>query len=350
MVLILLKLKGAFKMKNNITLQMKFLFIFITSLFCHLNGMEIDSKIWVAGHHGLVGSAIVRELKANGYNHLILKSHAELDLTDQNAVKKFFTEEQPEYVIIAAAKVGGILANDTFPADFISINLAIEQNIIQTAYESGVKKLLFLGSSCIYPRASPQPIKEEYLLTGPLEPTNEWYAIAKIAGLKLCQAFSKQYGVSFISLMPTNLYGPGDNFDLKNSHVLPALIRKFVDAKEKELPEVVVWGSGTPRREFLFVDDLASACVWAMNNYNENQWLNVGTGEDISIAEVASLIAELVGYKGKIVFDTAMPDGMPRKLLDVSKINNLGWKAKTSLEDGLRDTIAWYIASLASKK
>lgn len=304
--------------------------------------MEQNAKIWVAGHHGLVGSAIVRALKAQGYNNLILKSRQELDLCDAEAVKVFYAEEQPEYVFVAAAKVGGILANNTYPVDFIGTNLAIEQNIIHGAYAAGVKKLLFLGSSCIYPRHCPQPMKEEYLLTGPLEPTNEWYAIAKIAGIKLCQAYSQQYGARFISLMPTNLYGPGDNFDLKNSHVLPALVRKFIDAQEQGKPEVVLWGTGTPQREFLFVDDLAEATIWAMNNYEENQWLNVGTGVDCTIAEVASAIADIIGYRGKIVYDTTKPDGMPRKLLDVTKINGLGWKARTSLHEGLEKTIAWY--------
>lgn len=304
--------------------------------------MEQNAKIWVAGHHGLVGSAIVRALKTQGYNNLILKSRQELDLCDPEAVKAFYAEEQPEYVFVAAAKVGGILANNTYPVDFIGTNLAIEQNIIHGAYAAGVKKLLFLGSSCIYPRHCPQPMKEEYLLTGPLEPTNEWYAIAKIAGIKLCQAYSQQYGARFISLMPTNLYGPGDNFDLKNSHVLPALVRKFIDAQEQGKPEVVLWGTGTPQREFLFVDDLAEATIWAMNNYEDNQWLNVGTGVDCTIAEVASAIADIVGYQGKIVYDTTKPDGMPRKLLDVTKINSLGWKARTSLHEGLEKTIAWY--------
>lgn len=326
------------KLMNLIT---AIVFLAISPVFIEAT-MQTDSKIWVAGHNGLVGSAIVRQLKAKGFTNLVLKSHAELDLCDEAAVNQFYTEEQPEYVFVAAAKVGGILANDTYPADFLTINLAIERNIIHGAYKAGVKKLLFLGSSCIYPRACPQPMKEEYLLTGPLEPTNEWYAVAKIAGLKLCQAYTKQYGVNFISLMPTNLYGPGDNFDLKSSHVLPALIRKFVEAQEQKLDEVVVWGSGKPQREFLFVDDLAEASVWSMDHYNENLWLNVGTGQDISIAEVATLIAQIAGYKGRIVFDSTMPDGMPRKLLDVSKINQLGWKAKTSLYEGLEKTIAWY--------
>jgi GDP-L-fucose synthase len=301
-----------------------------------------DSKIWVAGHNGLVGSSIVRALQLEGYSNVLVKSREELDLRDQQAVSDFFLTEKPEYVFLAAAKVGGILANNTFPVEFISDNLAIEQNIIHAAYKHGVKKLLFLGSSCIYPRESPQPIKEEYLLTGSLEPTNEWYAVAKIAGLKLCQAYNKQYGARFISLMPTNLYGPGDNFDLTTSHVLPALIRKFIEAKNEEAKEVVVWGSGKPYREFLFVDDLAKACLWAMDHYEGNEWLNVGTGEDITIGEVAHLIAELVGYEGEIVFDSTKPDGTPRKQLDVSRIHRLGWRSTTSLQEGLKSTIFWY--------
>ena len=304
--------------------------------------MEKEAKIWVAGHNGLVGSAIVRELKSEGYHNLILKSQQELDLCDRVAVANFFQKEQPEYVFVAAAKVGGILANSTYPAEFINENLAIELNVIDEAHRNGVKKLLFLGSSCIYPRNCPQPIKEDYLMTSPLEGTNEWYAIAKIAGLKLCQAYQKQYGDRFVSLMPTNLYGPGDNFDLANSHVIPALIRKFSDAKEKSSPFVTVWGSGNPMREFLHVQDMANAAVWAMNEYEGDQWLNVGTGQDVTIREVALLIAEIVGYEGAVIFDTSKPDGTPRKLLDVSRINSLGWKAKISLEEGLKDTIDWY--------
>ncbi len=307
--------------------------------------MDLHAKIWVAGHKGLAGSAIVRNLTARGYDNLVLKTHDELDLRDSAAVCAFYAKEKPEYVFIAAAQVGGILANSTYPAEFIRNNLAIEENLIHHAYLSGVKKLLFLGSSCIYPRDCPQPIKEEYLLTGPLEPTNEWYAIAKIAGLKLCQAYKAQYGARFISLMPTNLYGPGDNFDLNSSHVIPALIRKFVDAKEANAPEVVVWGTGTPRREFLYVDDLASAAVWAMQSYEENQWLNVGTGVDLSILELAQTISDIVGFSGQIVLDLSKPDGTPRKLLDVSKINSYGWKAATRLRPGLEKAIAWYLAS-----
>jgi GDP-L-fucose synthase len=311
--------------------------------------MDPQARIWVAGHTGLVGSAIVHKLQEHGYSNLILKTHDELDLRDQAAVHAFFEKEQPEYVFVAAAQVGGILANSTRPAEFIRNNLSIEENIIHNAYLSGVKKLLFLGSSCIYPRDCPQPIKEEYLLTSPLEPTNEWYAIAKIAGLKLCQAYTKQYGVRFISLMPTNLYGPGDHFDLKASHVIPALIKKFVDAKNSNAPEVILWGTGTPRREFLYVDDLADAAVWAMQSYEENQWLNVGTGEDLTILELANLIAEIVGYQGQITLDLSKPDGTPRKLLDVSKINSYGWKATTDLRVGLEKTIDWYLKNESSK-
>lgn len=304
--------------------------------------MHPDAKIWVAGSNGLAGSAIVRALKAQNYTNLVLKSHAELDLSDEAAVKAFYEKEKPEYVFFAAAKVGGILANHLYPANFIGENLAIEKNVIHGAYVAGVKKLLFLGSSCIYPRDCPQPIKEEYLLTGPLELTNEWYAIAKIAGLKMCQAYSKQFGVRFISLMPTNLYGPGDHFDLNRSHVIPALIKKFVEAQELDKPEVVMWGTGSPRREFLYVDDLAEAALWAMNHYEENEWINVGSGEDLTIYELGKLIAEIVGYKGQILFDSSKPDGTPRKLLDVTKINRLGWKASTPLRDGLEKTIDWY--------
>jgi GDP-L-fucose synthase len=319
--------------------------LFLFFLFYVVKGfavMPLDAKIWVAGHKGLVGSAIVRHLQNEGYFNLILKSHEDLDLCDEAAVKAFYEKEDPEYVFVAAAKVGGIVANNTFPAEFIHTNLMIESNVIHGAYRAKVKKLLFLGSSCIYPRDCPQPIKEDYLLTGPLEPTNECYAVAKIAGLKLCQAYTKQYKKRFISLMPTNLYGPKDSFDLQTSHVIPALIRKFVEAKESNCPEVVVWGSGKPFREFLFVDDLAEACVWAMNHYEENRWLNVGTGNDISIGNLAQMISDLVGYTGQIIFDSSKPDGTPKKLLDVSKINGLGWKAKTSLKDGLSQTIEWY--------
>lgn len=305
--------------------------------------MEKNSKIFVAGHRGLVGSAIVRKLKEYDYNNLILRTREELDLINFNAVSDFFKNEKPEYVFVAAAKVGGILANSTKKGEFIYENLQIQNNIIHNAYLNNVKKLLFLGSSCIYPKLSLQPIKEEYLLSGYLEPTNDAYAIAKIAGLIMCRSYNEQYGTNFISAMPTNLYGYNDNFDLNNSHVLPALIRKFHEAKIENKKEVIVWGTGSPLREFLFVDDLADALIFLMNNYNENIHINVGTGKDISIKDLAYLIKEVVGYKGEIVFDSSKPDGTPRKLLDVSRINKLGWKAKTSLEDGVKLTYNWYI-------
>ncbi len=326
-------------------LRTLFIFIFLTKLIgIPLEAaMPSDAKIWVAGHSGLVGSAVVKELKAQGYHNLILKTHGELDLCDTAQVKAFYAEYQPEYVIVAAAKVGGILANDTFPADFININLAITRNVIDEAYQAGVKKLVYLSSACIYPYMSPQPIKEEYLLTGPLELLHEPQALAKIAGLKMCQAYSKQYGAKFISLVPNNLYGPETHFDLQFSHVLPALIRKFVEAKKNNALEVVVWGSGKPMREFLYVDDLAEAIVWAMNHYEENEPLNVGTGKDISIRELAEMIQTLVGYKGEIVFDAQKPDGMQKRLLDVSKIQMLGWQAKTPFRAGLEKTIDSYV-------
>ncbi len=308
--------------------------------------MNKKSKIYIAGHGGLVGSALVRRLEQEGYNNIIVKTRDELDLLDVNAVGDFFEKEKPEYVFLAAAKVGGIYANDTYPADFIYQNLQIQNNIIHSAYLNNVKKLLFLGSSCIYPRDCAQPIKEEYLLTGPLEKTNEAYAVAKIAGIKMCQSYNKQYGTKFISVMPTNLYGENDNFDLKSSHVVPALIRKFYDAKINNDSEVVMWGTGKPKREFLFVDDLADACVYLMNEYNDSSIVNIGTGEDISIKDVALLIKRIVGYEGEIVNDTSKPDGTPRKLLDVSKINDLGWKHQTSLEDGLKKAISYFKKSV----
>lgn len=304
--------------------------------------MQKSSRIYVAGHRGLVGSAIVRRLEKDGYKNLSLRTSKELDLRDQQATFAFFEQERPEYVFLAAAKVGGILANDTYPADFISENLAIQQNIIQAAQSFGVTKLLFLGSSCIYPKMSPQPIKEEYLLTGPLEPTNEWYAIAKIAGIKLCQAYNKQYGTRFISAMPTNLYGPNDNFDLVTSHVLPAMMRKFHEAK-LEGKAVQLWGSGTPRREFLHVNDLADACLHLMHQYEGDDPLNVGVGEDVTIRELAEIISEVVGFKGEILWDISKPDGTPQKLLDVTRINESGWTARTSLEEGIRQTYQWYL-------
>uniref|UniRef100_A0A7C5Z5T2 GDP-L-fucose synthase n=1 Tax=Caldicellulosiruptor owensensis TaxID=55205 RepID=A0A7C5Z5T2_9FIRM len=305
--------------------------------------MEKSSKIFVAGHRGLVGSAIVRKLQKEGYTNLILKGREEVDLTRQEEVERFFEKERPEYVFLAAAKVGGIHANRTYPAEFIYQNLMIECNVIHSAYKYGVKKLLFLGSSCIYPRECPQPMKEEYLLSGYLESTNEAYAVAKIAGLKLCQYYKRQYGANFISCMPTNLYGPNDNFDLNTSHVIPALIRKFHEAKIQGNPYVEVWGTGKPLREFLHVDDLADACLFLMQNYDDEIWINVGSGEEVSIAELANMIKEIVGYRGEILFNPDMPDGTPRKLLDVSRLKGLGWEKKIKLFDGLRSTYEWYV-------
>ena len=304
--------------------------------------MNKDSKIYVAGHRGLVGSAIMRKLQQEGYTNIITRTHKELDLTNQAQTQEFFEKEKPEYVFLAAAKVGGIHANNTYPADFAYINIMIESNVIKASFDYGVKKLLFLGSSCIYPKLCPQPIKEEYLLTGLLEKTNEAYAIAKIAGLKMCQYFNRQYGTNYISVMPTNLYGPNDNFDLETSHVLPALIRKFHEAKINNKPYVEVWGTGTPRREFLHVDDLADATVYLMNNYDENEPLNIGTGKDITIKELAELIKEIVGYEGEIKFDTTKPDGTPRKLLDVSRLHNAGWEHKITLREGIENTYEWF--------
>ncbi|MCE5191890.1 MAG: GDP-L-fucose synthase [Actinomycetia bacterium] len=304
-----------------------------------------SSRIYVAGHSGLVGGAIMRRLQRKGHETLITRSHAELDLTNQDAVNQFFDEQRPEYVFLAAAKVGGILANSTYPADFIRENLQIEVNVIDAAHRSGVRKLVFLGSSCIYPKMSPQPIKEEYLLTGPLEPTNEAYAIAKIAGLTMVKAYREQYGFNGISLMPTNLYGPGDNFNLETSHVLPALIRKFDDAKRAGAPNVTVWGSGTPRREFLHVDDLADAAAFLMDKYDGEDLVNVGVGHDVSIADLAALVAQVVGYEGEIVYDTSKPDGTPQKLLDNSRLLSLGWRPKVPLKDGITKTYRWYLES-----
>lgn len=300
--------------------------------------MEKNDKIYVAGHRGLAGSAIVRKLRKEGFENLLLRTSAELDLRDQEAVKEFFEQEKPDYVFIAAAKVGGIYANNTYPAEFLYDNLCIQNNLIHQSYKNGVKKLLFLGSSCIYPKNAPQPIKEEYLLSGYLESTNEAYAIAKIAGIKMCQYYHKQYGCNFISAMPTNLYGPGDNYDLKNSHVLPALLRKFHEAKVNNEPSVTVWGTGKPRREFLHSDDLASACFFLMQHYDDPQFVNIGTGKDISIGEMAQMIKKITGYEGEIVFDTTMPDGTFQKLLDVSKLHGLGWKEEIGFEEGVRRT------------
>ena len=305
--------------------------------------MNKDSKIFVAGHRGMVGSAIVRKLKDLGYTKIITKSKKELDLTNQFQVSQFFHFEKPEYVFLAAAKVGGIKANDDFRGDFIYQNIMIQSNIIKSSHDNGVKKLLFLGSSCIYPKMSPQPIKEEYLLTGLLEPTNDAYAIAKIAGIKMCQDFNKQYRTNYISVMPTNLYGINDNYDLNNSHVLPALIRKFHEAKLEGKDRVEIWGTGTPKREFLYVDDLADACHHLMLNYNGSEIVNIGTGQDVTIAELAVGIKNIVGFEGDIYFNTDMPDGTPRKLLDVSKLKELGWTYKTSLIDGIKKTYRDYV-------
>ncbi len=311
--------------------------------------MERASKIFVAGHRGLAGSALCRQLERQGYRNLLLKPRAELDLMDSTAVQRFFAESRPEYVFLAAAKVGGILANDTYPADFLRDNLKIQTNVIDSAYRSGVKRLLFLGSTCIYPKLCPQPIREEYLLTGPLEPTNRAYALAKIAGIEMCWSYNRQYGTQYIAAMPTNLYGPGDNFDPETSHMLPALIRKATEAKLAGAPAITVWGTGTPRRELLYSEDLAEACVYLMNladpefrtllRSDEPPLINIGTGEDLSIREIAELVCRVVGFDGELRFDPARPDGTPRKLCDVSRIHALGWRAKTSLEDGIRRTL-----------
>ena len=301
--------------------------------------MNKESKIFIAGHRGMVGSSIVRKLTADGYTNLILKTSKELDLRNQQAVNDFFANEKPEFVFLAAAKVGGIVANNIYRGDFIYENLMIQSNVIHAAHVNGVTKLLFLGSSCIYPKMCPQPIKEEYLLSDYLEYTNEPYAIAKIAGLKMAESYRKQYGDNFISAMPTNLYGPNDNYDLQNSHVLPALIRKFYEAKINNIPSVEIWGTGSPKREFLHVDDLASASIYLMLNYSDDQHVNVGTGEDVSIKELALMVKEIIGYTGELMFNTTKPDGTPRKLLDVSKLNNLGWKHSIELKDGIQKVI-----------
>jgi len=305
--------------------------------------MEPGSRIYIAGHRGLVGSAIVRALRLGGFNNLVLRAQAELDLCDQQAATAFFAAERPEYVFLAAARVGGIHANDSYPADFIRDNLLIQNNVIDAAYRHGCKKLLFLGSSCVYPKFCPQPIKEEYLLTGPLEATNEWYAIAKIAGIKMCQAYRKQYGFDAISAMPTNLYGPGDNFHPENSHVLPALIRRFYEAKLSGASSIAIWGTGTPKREFLYVDDLADALVFLMQNYSEPEHINVGCGSDLTILALARLVANVAGYSGRIETDSSKPDGTPQKMLDVSRINNLGWHARTDLREGIEKAYAWFV-------
>ncbi|GAB6181522.1 GDP-L-fucose synthase [Desulfotomaculum defluvii] len=308
--------------------------------------MNKDAKIYIAGHRGLVGSAIKRKLEQNGYQRLVYRTSKELDLRNQQAVEDFFQTENPEYVFLAAAKVGGIHANNSYPANFIYDNLIMQTNVIHAAFRHGVKKLLFLGSSCIYPKFAPQPMKEDDLLTGILEPTNESYAIAKIAGIKMCQAYNRQYGTNFICAMPTNLYGPYDNFDLENSHVVPALLRKFHEAKVQIKATVTVWGTGKPKREFLHVNDLADACHFLMQHYQDNEIINIGTGKELSIRELAQMVKEVVNYQGEIVFDTSMPDGTPRKLLEVFKINRLGWQSKISLKEGIKQTYQWYISQM----
>ena len=309
--------------------------------------MDKLHKVFVAGHRGMVGSALVRRLKTQGFANVVTRERAELDLSDESAVAKFFAAEKPNFVILAAAKVGGIKANNDFPVEFLLANLRIQNNVIRAAYEAGVGKLLFLGSSCIYPKLAPQPIPETALLSGPLEPTNEAYAIAKIAGIKLCQAYSREYGANFISAMPTNLYGPNDNFDLETSHVLAALIRKAHEAKNRNARELIVWGSGMPRREFLHVDDLASACLLLLDKYDSPEIINVGCGEDISIRELAELICDVVGFTGELAWDTTKPDGTPRKLLDVTRVRALGWQPETSLREGIARTYEWFLANCA---
>lgn len=309
--------------------------------------LDRTKKIYVAGHRGLVGSALVRKLKADGFLNIVTRTHEELDLTRQTEVENFFAREQPSYVILAAAKVGGIYANDTYPADFIMKNLQIECNVIDAAHKNGVEKLLFLGSSCIYPRECPQPIKEEYLLSGYLEKTNEAYALAKIAGLKMCAFYNQQYGTDYISVMPCNLYGVNDNFSPENSHVLPALMRKFHEAKEKNEPTVTVWGSGRPLREFLNVDDLADACLFLMDHYKGNEFFNVGYGKEITILELAEMMKRVTGFQGEIILDSSKPDGTPRKLTDISRLKEMGWKPKICLEEGLKQTYEWYKANKA---
>jgi len=305
--------------------------------------VEKDAKIYVAGHRGMVGSAILRRLEQLGFTNLLVRTSEQLDLRNQLAVKHFFEAERPDYVFLAAAKVGGILANSTFKAEFLHDNLLIQNNVIHQSYLNGVRKLLFLGSSCIYPKLAPQPLKEEYLLTGPLEPTNEPYAIAKIAGIKMCEAYRDQYGCNFISVMPTNLYGYNDNYHPEYSHVLPALIRRFHEAKVSGDPDIIIWGSGTPRREFLFADDLGDACVFLMENYNDSEFINVGTGEDLSIADLAGLISEIVGFRGRLNFDPTKPDGTPRKLMDVSKLHGMGWRHSTNLREGIAKSYQDYL-------
>jgi len=309
-----------------------------------------EAKIYIAGHRGLVGAAVVRALQQQGYANLVTRTHREVDLTEQAAVRGFFERERPQAVVMAAARVGGIQANNSRPAEFIRDNLLIQDNVIDSAHRTGVEKFVFLGSSCIYPKLAPQPIKEDYLLTGPLEPTNEWYAVAKIAGLKMCQAYRRQYGFNAISLMPTNLYGPGDNFDLQNSHVLPALIRRFHEARERGDATLSVWGTGTPRREFLHVDDLADAVVYLLRTYDEEPIVNIGWGEDVTIRELAETVAAVAGFQGSLVFDSSKPDGTPRKLLDTSRLTSLGWKPKIKLRAGIEQTYAWFKENVAKAR
>ena len=309
---------------------------------------DTSAKVYVAGHRGMVGSAIVRALEAAGFKSILTRASAELDLRSQADVKAFFAENEPEYVFLAAARVGGILANDRYPADFIYDNLVIETNVIHAAYRQQVRKLLFLGSTCIYPKLADQPLKEDYLLTGPLEPTNEWYAMAKIAGIKLCQAYRKQHGCEFISAMPTNLYGPGDNYDLERSHVIPAMLRKMHEAKIKGKPNVTLWGTGTPRREFLHVDDLADALLFLMQHYSGHSHVNVGVGHDLTIRALAEAVQSVVGFEGELVFDSSKPDGTPRKLVDTSLINDLGWKAQIPFEEGLAAAYRWFVQNVAA--
>lgn len=313
-------------------------------------GIDLDGRIFVAGHRGLVGSAIVRHLQVDGAKKLVLRSRQQLDLADQAAVEGFFEAEKPEYVFLAAAKVGGIHANNAYPAEFLRDNLAIQTNVIHSAWKNGVRKLCFLGSSCIYPKLAPQPLKEEYLLTGPLETTNEWYAVAKIAGIKMCQAYRRQYGFDAISLMPTNLYGPGDNFHPMNSHVLPALIQRFHEAKQRGDAEVEIWGTGKPRREFLHVDDLADAVVFMMRNYSGEGFINIGAGTDLSIRELAGRVAAIVGFDGRIVTDPGKPDGTFQKLMDISRLHQMGWQARIGLDEGLEQTYRWYVENEVSSR
>jgi GDP-L-fucose synthase len=305
--------------------------------------MDINAKIYVAGHRGLVGQALIRQLNAQGYNNIVTRTRKEVDLTDQADVRNFFAAEQPDYVFDAAAVVGGIQANDQYPADFIAGNLMIQTNLIDTAYRSGVKKLLFLGSTCIMPRDAPQPMKEEYMLTGPLEETNQWYAVAKIAGIKMCQAYRRQYGFDAISVQPTNLFGIGDNFDYETSHMPAALMRKMHDAKTSGSDEVVIWGTGTPRREIMYVDDMANACIYLMQNYSGEDFVNIGVGDDISIRDFAEMIADVVGFTGRFTYDTSKPDGTPRKLVDVSRLSALGWSSQISLREGVERTYGWFL-------